>query len=59
MLLTEALFEAFFVVLGVILALSANEWRQNQAAKAKAESALQEIHDELASNMQLVEEAVE
>ena len=37
--LRGALFEAAFVVLGVVLALAANEWREDVAHRRQAESA--------------------
>ena len=42
-LIGPALFEAAFVVLGVVLALAANEWRQNRAEAAEANTALTEL----------------
>lgn len=45
-----ALFEAIFVVLGVVLALAANEWRQAVADRRQAESALESIVEEIESN---------
>lgn len=39
-MVSSALFEAFFVVLGVALALAANEWRQVRANQAHAVGAL-------------------
>ncbi|HOX26068.1 MAG TPA: hypothetical protein PLL30_09105 [Candidatus Krumholzibacteria bacterium] len=49
-IVTTALFEAFFVVLGVVLALAANEWRQDRADRAHADRALAAIAEELRSN---------
>lgn len=48
----EAGLQAFFVVLGVILALVANEWASARADKAQAQVALQGILDELEANHQ-------
>lgn len=55
--ITAALFEAFFVVLAVALALAANEWRQGLADRAQARSALASIVEELRSNRAAVAEA--
>ena len=54
----SALFEALFVVLGVVLALGANEWRQARNDRALAEQALQSIREEMALNRAAVQEAV-
>jgi len=51
------LVEAAFVVLGVVLALLANEWRQTRADKARAESARQSIIAELQANLETVNDA--
>jgi hypothetical protein len=48
------LLEAFFVVLGVVLALAANEWRQGVAERRAATTALASVREELESNRQLV-----
>lgn len=53
--LQKALFEAFFVVLAVALALAANEWRQARADRQQARSALASIVEELKSNRAAVE----
>jgi hypothetical protein len=45
-----ALLEAGFVVLGVILALIANEWRQDVADRHRADVALTSMVDELEAN---------
>jgi len=50
----KAFFEAFFVVFGVVLALAANEWRQNAAATRHADEALATIEAELTTNRDLV-----
>jgi hypothetical protein len=42
--------EAFFVVLGVVLALAANEWRQSMVDRRAATTALETIRQELATN---------
>ncbi len=49
-LVRSALFEAGFVVLGVVLALGANEWRQDRADQVHARNALAAITEELVSN---------
>jgi hypothetical protein len=48
------LLEAFFVVLGVVVALAANEWRQGQADRRSAATALESIREELETNRQSV-----
>lgn len=58
-LIGPALFEAAFVVLGVVLALAANEWRQSRAEAARANTALTEIVRELAANRQAVATALD
>ena len=57
--LRKAFFEAFFVVFGVILALAANEWRQNAAADRHAAEALANIEGEVAANRELVAASLE
>jgi len=54
-LVGPALFEASFVVLGVILALAANEWREAREHRRDAEDALRAIRAELAANRTTVE----
>lgn len=54
-----ALFEAVFVVLGVVLALAANEWRKSRADIAQANTALTEIVRELDANRQAVTAALD
>lgn len=54
-----ALFEAVFVVLGVVLALAANEWRKSRADLAQANTALTEIVRELDANRQAVATALD
>jgi type II secretory pathway pseudopilin PulG len=46
----SALFEATFVVFGVVLALGANEWRESRAQRLQAQAALEEIVAELQAN---------
>jgi hypothetical protein len=48
------LLEAFFVVLGVAVALAANEWRQGQVDRRRAGRALESIRQELTTNRQAV-----
>jgi hypothetical protein len=50
----SAFFEALFVVFGVILALAANEWRENVKAQKLADAALESIVTELEANLELV-----
>lgn len=52
------LLEASFVVLGVVLALAANEWRQHAAQQQAARTARASIHDELLANRERVRSAV-
>ena len=52
--LRSAFFEAVFVVFGVVLALAANEWRQEVKAQERAESALDSMKLELQTNLDLV-----
>lgn len=58
-LIGPALFEAAFVVLGVVLALAANEWRKSRADIVQANTALTEIVRELEANRQAVATALE
>ena len=55
--LKSAFFEAFFVILGVLLALGANEWRQNAAAEEQAEAALTSILAEQRANREDIQAA--
>lgn len=50
--------EAFFVVLGVVMALGANEWRQHLNEVQKGEVALQSITGELQENRQSIFESL-
>ncbi len=52
------LLEAFFVVLGVVLALAANEWREQHNQQQHAVVALESIRSELAENKQAIEAAL-
>ncbi len=52
--LRSAFFEAVFVVFGVVLALAANEWRQEVKAQELAKSALESMKVELQTNLDLV-----
>ncbi len=49
-LLRSALFESAFVVLGVTLALAANEWRESRMHRRQAEAAVASIVEELRAN---------
>lgn len=51
----KALFEAFFVVFGVILALAANEFREHLNRKSHAETALAGIYEEIRINREAVQ----
>jgi hypothetical protein len=53
----EAAFEAAFVVLGVVLALGANEWRESRARRSEANAALSEIVQELRGNRATVQQS--
>src|SRR5687768_1486085 len=53
-LLRSALFESAFVVLGVILALAANEWRESRMHRREAEAAVTSIVEELRANRDAV-----
>lgn len=52
------LFEAVFVVLGVVLALGANEWREARAQRQQAQTALAEIIAEVDANQEAVEQSL-
>ncbi len=49
----SAIFQAALVVLGVVLAFAANEWREAAAERREAHEALASIRDELAANREL------
>jgi hypothetical protein len=51
------LLEAAFVVLGVVLALGANEWRKSYVDRRNAEAALASIREELQANRTVVGES--
>ena len=44
--------EAFFVVLGVVLALAANEWRQSRNEAKRTDQAIRSMNDEILLNQQ-------
>ena len=52
------LLEAFFLVLGVVLALAAGDWLENQNNKKRAATALVSIIEELNANHQSVSVAI-
>lgn len=54
-----ALTEAFFVVLGVVLALAANQWREERAAQRQADSALASILEEMQTNQAVVADSLD
>lgn len=51
---TPILLQAFFVVLGVVLALGANEWREQASHARHADRALESIQEELKANREAV-----
>jgi hypothetical protein len=53
-MLKSAAFESSFVVLGVVLALAANEWRNDYQIRQETLKTLESIHRELAENRKLV-----
>lgn len=55
--LVSGLFEGFFVVLGVILALGANQWREQRANRQRAEAALSAVLNEIDSNKRALQES--
>ncbi len=55
----KALFEAFFVVLAVALALAANAWLQSRAEREQARSALASVVEELKTNRSAVQESLD
>jgi hypothetical protein len=50
----KLLIEVFSIVLGVLLALAVNEWSEQRAHQTQAESALQNISNELNSNLEFL-----
>ncbi len=52
------LLEAFFIVLGVVLALGANNLREQRSNVQHAATALESIRDELETNRQAVDNAL-
>ncbi len=50
--------EVFFIVLGVVLALAANDWREHRSNLRHASTALESIRDELDANRQAVDNAL-
>jgi hypothetical protein len=54
-LIGPALFEAAFVVLGVVLALAANEWREVRQHRAQGDNARTAIANELRENRRLLD----
>lgn len=55
----SAFLEAMFVVLGVVLALAANEWRQGRADHRQSEQALASITEELKANREAIAASME
>lgn len=53
------LLESFFVVLGVVLALGANEWREARNREAHADQALASIQEELQTNRGAIADALD
>ena len=51
------LLEAVFVVLGVVLALAANEWRESASNRREATTALRSVREELGANRATVLES--
>ena len=52
------LLEVFFIVLGVVLALGANAWREHRSHLRHAAIALESIRDELEANRQAVDKSL-
>ena len=52
------LLEVFFILLGVVLALAANDWREHRSNLRRADTALESIRDELDANRQAVDNAL-
>ena len=46
--------EVFSIVLGMLLALAVNEWSEQRSQQSQAESALQNISNELRSNLEFL-----
>lgn len=53
------LLETFFLVLGVLLALGANNWREQHNNEQRAETARLSILEELKSNQEAVTAAID
>ena len=56
---TKIVLESFFVMLGVLLALIADEWRQNHDDEQRADRALTSVIDELARNRKAVAQSLD
>ncbi len=50
------LLEVFFIVLGVMVALAANEWRENRALDKRTDAALENIRLEILRNQQTLQQ---
>ncbi len=50
------LIEVFFIVLGVMMALAANEWRENRALDKRTDAALENIRLEILRNQQTLQQ---
>lgn len=48
--------EVFFIVLGVMVALAANEWRENRALAKRTDAALENIRLEILRNQQTLQQ---
>jgi hypothetical protein len=53
--LARAGLEVFTIVLGVLLALGVSEWQEDRNTLERTEAALRNVHNELASNLELLE----
>ncbi len=53
--LGRLLLEVFFIVLGVMVALAGNEWRENRALAKRTNAALENIRLEILRNQQTVQ----
>ena len=51
--------EAFFVVLGVVLALAANEWRQDRAESERTAIAEESLRDEITFNQAMLRSSLD